>query len=376
MKTPTNTKKVSPTATLPTLPNDCPCLRRLTAARGTILLSGYPGEVECRWLVDGRPGPSSVISQIYFELRKFAAESAGVDNIRVYNGVNSYSPLVPLNFEDVWWAFNPVSLVQFGNQGSSASSAFASFQMNYIINQSPLCSRHNLGNELEVFRDRPLAHIQEDYAPNSACRWEYAPSAGNEDKNVMIKFFRVFLGSGDDKIVVRSPAFPGGNIIGSFYNSTQISSKVYFVGVGLTQIALTTDGSGNGQGFTAMYMTNKSPQCNSASFVGNITGTVRDGIRTFGTDQYRSSSVCTYYISIPLGNGIRIVFDKFDTELDYDLVRIHAGPTTNSPLVGQYSGIQLPPVQVVPVKELLVTFITDTSITGTGWTFYYQAVQV
>eukprot|EP00276_Gloeochaete_wittrockiana_P004331 CAMPEP_0184644516 /NCGR_PEP_ID=MMETSP0308-20130426/1223_1 /TAXON_ID=38269 /ORGANISM="Gloeochaete witrockiana, Strain SAG 46.84" /LENGTH=415 /DNA_ID=CAMNT_0027073093 /DNA_START=175 /DNA_END=1422 /DNA_ORIENTATION=+ len=365
----TPTKSVTPKATPD---NFCPCLRRYTASLGSIVLSGYPGELECRWLVDGRPVPSTVDSQIYFELTKFSTDgNVDVDNIEVYNGVNSFTPKAPREFVDVWWATVPASLLLFGS-GTPTTSASAGFQINYIINKSPLCSRQFLALELQAFGDKDLSLHDVDYAPNSACRWEYVPGQGRDQVNVMFQFYRVSLGSGADKLVGRSTSFPGGDVIGSFYNSTQTQASVFFVGRGHTQFALTTDESGNGKGFVAQYVTNKSTLCSTISQLYSKSGSMSDGAGS----KYQSNSVCTYFISVPseTGTSIKVQFTRFDTEADYDFVHIYAGTTTNAPLVGQFSGNTIPPVLLIPAIDILVTFITDSSIVAKGWSLDYLGV--
>lgn len=54
-----------------------------------------------------------------------------------------------------------------------------------------------------------------------------------------------------------------------------------------------------------------------------------------------------------------IVFDEFATECAWDIVRVYEGPSFSSPLLGVFSGIELPPVIRTRSPEILVHMYSD-----------------
>jgi len=67
------------------------------------------------------------------------------------------------------------------------------------------------------------------------------------------------------------------------------------------------------------------------------------------------------------GNCINVAFNSFSTESCCDYLRIYDGPTTGSPLVGQYQGT--PAIGTINSSSGCLTFEfhSDGSVTGAGW---------
>jgi|GEM_PF-786209 len=66
---------------------------------------------------------------------------------------------------------------------------------------------------------------------------------------------------------------------------------------------------------------------------------------------------------------VKIDFSFFNTESGYDFLFIYNGPNTTSPLVGQYSGANLPPsfTSTHPSGALTFRFVSDASVINIGW---------
>jgi len=69
--------------------------------------------------------------------------------------------------------------------------------------------------------------------------------------------------------------------------------------------------------------------------------------------------------------NIVLLFTRFATEYKNDTVRIYDGATTSSPLLGSYSGHNLPPVTVTSSNEALIEFKSNDSVTDNGWELRY-----
>jgi len=71
-------------------------------------------------------------------------------------------------------------------------------------------------------------------------------------------------------------------------------------------------------------------------------------------------------INNPGGSRIKIIFDQFDTEQNYDFLRVFDGPDTLSDLIGIYSGVYIP--QITSTEgSLCLHFKSDAFNTAMGW---------
>ncbi|WP_428232904.1 S8 family serine peptidase [Flavobacterium sp.] len=70
-----------------------------------------------------------------------------------------------------------------------------------------------------------------------------------------------------------------------------------------------------------------------------------------------------------IGSSINVNFTDFDLEQDYDFLYIYNGPNTSSPLLGTFTGSNLPPslTSTATGGELTFRFISDQVENGRGW---------
>ena len=66
---------------------------------------------------------------------------------------------------------------------------------------------------------------------------------------------------------------------------------------------------------------------------------------------------------------IIVTFNNFNTEADYDFLYVYDGPTTNSPLIGTYSGTTVPGMLTSNAADgsLTFEFTSDSGQTAPGW---------
>eukprot|EP00339_Tiarina_fusa_P012912 CAMPEP_0117043186 /NCGR_PEP_ID=MMETSP0472-20121206/30037_1 /TAXON_ID=693140 ORGANISM="Tiarina fusus, Strain LIS" /NCGR_SAMPLE_ID=MMETSP0472 /ASSEMBLY_ACC=CAM_ASM_000603 /LENGTH=752 /DNA_ID=CAMNT_0004754645 /DNA_START=97 /DNA_END=2352 /DNA_ORIENTATION=+ len=98
----------------------------------------------------------------------------------------------------------------------------------------------------------------------------------------------------------------------------------------------------------------------------------------FGCDSYGARLTTTWLIQLTQTNKqILLSFDFFDTEANYDFVRIYDGPSTASPLLGAYSGSVIPGPFTSSANSLLISFISDAYVEGNGfrasWSSFVRA---
>ncbi|XP_068115999.1 astacin-like metalloendopeptidase [Hyperolius riggenbachi] len=97
--------------------------------------------------------------------------------------------------------------------------------------------------------------------------------------------------------------------------------------------------------------------------------------------QYSNNTSCLYLIRNPVtSNKIFLSFLAFDVQLtpscSSDYIKIYDGPSKASPLLaGRTCGSSLPPPVVSSSRHLLMEFITDSTVTGSGFQASYESVQ-
>jgi len=96
-------------------------------------------------------------------------------------------------------------------------------------------------------------------------------------------------------------------------------------------------------------------------------------------DDYQNDLSCSWLIDPQTEQDsvsyIKIDFNRFATESDGDFLRIYDGPDIDSPLLGEYSGNDIPSTITTENNQVLVTFTTNSSVTANGWMITYKAYQ-
>ncbi|KAG6453574.1 hypothetical protein O3G_MSEX008219 [Manduca sexta] len=97
---------------------------------------------------------------------------------------------------------------------------------------------------------------------------------------------------------------------------------------------------------------------------------------------YPEDRVCEYVIRAAPGKSIQLKFQDFDIEdnnyynCQYDHVEIRDGPNVNSTLLGSYCGgpEHTPPVQTSTHNYMYVKFVSDISVSGSGFYANYTTI--
>jgi hypothetical protein len=109
--------------------------------------------------------------------------------------------------------------------------------------------------------------------------------------------------------------------------------------------------------------------CQGQQVLHYTNGSIDDGS---GFYSYNNNQDCSWLLA-PQDlehdsiSSITFTFDKFDTEEGVDSITVYQGETTASPILGSYSGNNLPPAIIVPGDKLLITFHSNSSVTMAGW---------
>ncbi|XP_077127218.1 CUB and sushi domain-containing protein 3 isoform X7 [Ranitomeya variabilis] len=91
---------------------------------------------------------------------------------------------------------------------------------------------------------------------------------------------------------------------------------------------------------------------------------------------YKDSLNCEWVIEAEPERSIKITFERFQTELNYDVLEVHDGPNLLSPLVGSFNGTQVPQFLFSSLNYLYLLFTTDDSRSNNGFKIHYESVTV
>ncbi|XP_036106445.1 CUB and sushi domain-containing protein 1 [Molossus molossus] len=91
---------------------------------------------------------------------------------------------------------------------------------------------------------------------------------------------------------------------------------------------------------------------------------------------YKDSLNCEWIIEAKPGQSIKITFDRFQTEVNYDTLEVRDGPASSSPLIGEYQGTQAPQFLISTGNAMRLLFTTDSSRASVGFLIRYESVTV
>ncbi|XP_072565430.1 CUB and sushi domain-containing protein 1a isoform X1 [Paramormyrops kingsleyae] len=91
---------------------------------------------------------------------------------------------------------------------------------------------------------------------------------------------------------------------------------------------------------------------------------------------YKDSLSCEWVIEAQRDHAIKISFDRFQTEVNYDTLEIRDGPSGSSPLIGEYHGTQAPHFLISTGNHMFLLFTTDNSRSSVGFQIRYESIRM
>ena len=204
-----------------------------------------------------------------------------------------------------------------------------------------------------------------DYQNNDDCRWLIAPPGASK---VTLYFTAFNTEAANDKVII----YNGGTItdpVLANYSGSSLPATVSSTG-GQMLVRFITNGSTTSSGWRTHYISNYPALCSTSTDLLTTTGNFSDGS---GTANYNVSANCKWNIKPTGANVITLGFTTFDTEADYDKVKVYDIGQTPMILLATYSGTTLPPTQTYNTTKLMVWFTSNTSVNGQGWDAYYNS---
>uniref|UniRef100_A0A4W3K4R6 CUB domain-containing protein n=1 Tax=Callorhinchus milii TaxID=7868 RepID=A0A4W3K4R6_CALMI len=87
---------------------------------------------------------------------------------------------------------------------------------------------------------------------------------------------------------------------------------------------------------------------------------------------YKDSLNCEWVIEARPRHTIKITFDRFQTEVNYDTLEVRDGSVNSAPLIGEYHGTQAPQFLISTGNFMYLIFMTDNSRSSVGFQIRYE----
>lgn len=321
----------------------------------------YMDLADCQKLIQPLGADEITLAFTSFELEE------GNDFVRIYDGSSTSDPLLGQytgsSLPEPISSTGGSMLIHFS---SNESITLSGWNATYSASGSTVCGPcldEVFTVESDILSDNSC---EAEYQNNTDCRKLIQPVGAN---NISLAFSEFNLESGYDFVRIYDGANTSAPLLGEF-SGRSIPGVITSTG-GSMLIHFTSDASITASGWEASYMINTTGcgPCTDA-FLTESSGVLSDN--SCGGN-YENFTDCQKLIE-PIGaDFITLTFTEFDLESGYDFVRIYDGNNVEAPLLGEFSGNALPGTLNSTGGSMLVHFISDYSITRTGWSAEYQA---
>ena len=343
----------------------------LTANSGTVTdgssSANYNNNSNCKWII-APPGATQItLNFTYFNLE------VGYDTVFVYGGTDTTG--TPLTYTGTTLppqlqtpAGIGACLVKFKTDASVTAGGWS---FNYTTTgNTPTCNGlTTLTTPTGSFTD---GSGSSNYGTNQDCFWYIAPPCAN---SVTLSFSQFNTELNYDWIIVYDDIY-GTNQL-AVYTGTTIPSSITS-NTGTMLVRFISDYAFTYQGFAANYSSTGSAHCSGTTTLNSSDwGNITDGS---GANNYCNNLDCRWLIQPPQATSVTLTFNSFDLELPspdgqtiYDAVEVYNGTTTAAPLIGRFSGSNLPPSVSSTGGSMLVRFYSDLLEVRQGWSATYNS---
>lgn len=340
----------------------CSGTQTLIATSGTFSdgsgSANYQNNSDCRWLIQPPNATSITLSFQSFSL-------LSGDSVIVYNGSTITSPrlgafsgsTLPPNVTST----SGVMLVRFLTNASGTADGFVASYTSQL--NVPCYGTQLLSSASGTITDGSGSAA---YQNSADCKWILQPGSG---AGIRIDFTQFRTEAGYDFVTIYDGSQVNSRYMVRRFSGTSLPPSIT-TSIPEATIYFTTDESITEQGWSLNYTTISQPYCQGTVQLSAPSGSFSDGS---GTSDYTNRANCRWLIQPPGATWVQLSFQSFNTESGYDFVRVYDGTTTSAPLLGSYSGTNLPPTLTSSGGAMLVVFTSDSSITRAGWEASYTS---
>jgi PKD repeat protein len=210
-----------------------------------------------------------------------------------------------------------------------------------------------------------------DYGINTNCSWVIKPTGAT---SIVIKFDYLNTEQGKDTVTIYSGNNSNAPRVG-VYSGTTFPDSILVNG-SEAFITFKSNATITNQGWSISYKSNGAPSVNACSGTQILTassGTFSDGS---GSGDYVNNMNCSWLIAPSGATTVTLNFLSFNTELNYDFVKVYNGADIYAPLLGSFSGGAIPSSLTANSGKIYVVFSSDGRTTSFGWTASYSATGI
>ncbi len=352
----------------------CSGTTSLTASSGDVEdgsgAANYNNNSHCRWLI-APPGATQVI----LNFNSFDTET-GFDTLMVYDGPDETYPMIAM----LWGNTLPGSVSTSPGNGAmflrfrtDTGQTGQGWSASYVTSGiSPSCGGVTLLSATTGAFDDGSSN--DFYGNNQNCSWYIAPPCAT---GVTLTFSQFNTELNYDGVVIYDD-FESTTPIATLSGST-IPSPVTST-TGKMRVVFVSDFSTTAPGFSAAYTSTGSAQCSGVTTLNDTDhGTIADGS---SANVYCNNLDCRWLIQPPQAKKVTLSFTAFDVEAAssdgqtiFDAVEVYDGSTTSAPLLGRFSGSNIPPAVTSSGGSMLIRFYSDFATSAQGWSANYTSSQ-
>jgi len=335
----------------------------LTAETDTLGCDGYGNGATITWLITS----SSPTDTVNLQFVSFNTES-GHDVVSIYDGQSTSSP--SLGSYSGTSIPGPVSstgthlFVQFVSDSNGVTGTGFSAVYNSVPQQT---TTHDCMSSYNFHVTDLQGEIGcSGYGNSVSMSWFIDVPQGYI---IYLTFDAFYTEANHDVLTVYDGTSNAGTVLGTF-SGAQTPQPLTSNSNGL-YLTFISDSSVTRLGFAAEYSTIFT---GAGSCTSSTSHTLSAASDTFGCAGYSNSVTITWAITTVSNSRIAMEFTSFQTEYNYDFVKIYDGTSSSSPLLASYSGFSLPaPVQSTS-NHLYVKFTADTSLNYDGFNANYNTI--
>ena len=319
--------------------------------------NNYGNNLNCSWLIQ----PPTALS-IDFDF--LSLDLAANDSVFIYDGTNNSANRIG--------AFSGTTIPS--TVSSTGGSMYVEFVTDGSITSAGWRAHYDIVSSLSCIGTTtftaPSGSFDDgsgtgNYDNNLDCSWLIQPT-GNP-LTISLTVNNNNLANFGDVLRVYDGTSAAGTLIGNFFNTTTgtvtaLSGSMFLV--------FETDANFTSQGWDVTYTSSNSYCSPNTTFTANF-GNFTDG-SPFGTD-YVNNTDCSWLIQ-PVATNLAVSLRIFsiDTEIGIDTITVYDGSTTSDPILGTFSGTNIPPIVTSSGNSMLVTFKSNGSVTGEGFRASYS----
>jgi hypothetical protein len=207
-----------------------------------------------------------------------------------------------------------------------------------------------------------------DYHNPLSCSWLLMPQDDVDSVSSITITFDSFTTSTGDSVIIYDGGLETSPVLGSF-SGTSLPLSLTSTG-NIVLIRFKAISGLAAPGWALTYTTKIPTWCSGTNTITADTAEFSDGSFRFN---YHNSSSCKWKLLPESGDTLTIYFRSFDTEPDFDVLKIYDLETQAllASISGHYDESSPPEPVTSPGGKMLLVFTANSSVTGEGWEIYY-----